>query len=322
YELLEKSDDELYYKFKGDSEAHTRSCSLDSGNYIPTDDESIPDQQHSAGGHHSHHVSRLSRYCSSLEAKSKSAPDIDDLDDMFLMEDPRDLPREKLCVKSDGNFYKKIKMAMGGSSRMSSPESRSDYYESKLSKSSGSSKKSKDSVYHTDSNKKSRETLKSKSGSGFNSRASSQDSKDCFGGMDILLTKNYEMPTTTSKKAKYLSKRFDSSSRNSSQDSKSDYYDASEQQHEHELDADGADMSDEIYSRAKVSHSDEHIRVGEDDALSSIAKNGISATAASFYDNQIYSSTFPSAQTKPTSVGNDVGGGGNKTSHVHSISLQ
>uniref|UniRef100_A0A182UC79 Moesin/ezrin/radixin homolog 1 n=1 Tax=Anopheles melas TaxID=34690 RepID=A0A182UC79_9DIPT len=228
YELLEKSDDELYYKFKADSEAHTRSCSLDSGNYIPTDDESIPDQQQS--GHHSHHVSRLSRYCSSLETKSKSAPDIDDLDDMFLMEDPRDLPREKLCVKSDGNFYKKIKMAMGGSSRMSSPESRSDYYESKLSKSSGSSKKSKDSVYHTDSNKKSRETLKSKSGSGFNSRASSQDSKDAFGGMDILLTKNYEMPTTTSKKAKYLSKRFDSSSRNSSQDSKSDYYDASEQQ--------------------------------------------------------------------------------------------
>uniref|UniRef100_A0A1B0DHU6 Uncharacterized protein n=1 Tax=Phlebotomus papatasi TaxID=29031 RepID=A0A1B0DHU6_PHLPP len=278
YELLEKSDDELYARIKNDhSEPHSRSCSLDSGNYIPTDDESVSE-------------SAFLKYRG--EIKSRSVADI--MDDMFLNEDPRDLPREKLCVKSDGSFYNKIKYQIG--SRTSSQESRSDYYESKISKSSDSSKKSKDSVYHTDS-KKSRETIKSKHSdrSDYNSRASSQESKESFG--DGLL-KNYEMPTTTGKKIKNLGKKVQQYERNSSQESKSDYYDA--KMSLPSLERSSLDGSEDVDSDRAIYSK---IKVKSHDSLLSEMKS------TNYYNSQSNYSTFPSNKT-------------HKTSHVHSISLQ
>ncbi|XP_055690666.1 uncharacterized protein LOC129794082 [Lutzomyia longipalpis] len=280
YELLEKSDDELYARIKHDhSEPHSRSCSLDSGNYILTDDESVSE-------------SAFLKYRTG-DMKSRSEADI--MDDLFLNEDPRDLPREKLCVKSDGSFYNKIKHQIG--SRTSSQESRSDYYESKISKSSDSSKKSKDSVYHTDS-KKSRETLKSKHSdrSDYNSRASSQESKESFGEG---LLKNYEMPTTTGKKIKSLGKLVAKQyERNSSQESKSDYYDA--KMSLPSLERSSVDGSEDVDSdRGGYSK----IKVKSHDSLLTEMKS------SNFYNSQSNYSTFPSNKT-------------HKTSHVHSISLQ
>lgn len=276
YELLEKSEDDIYFKLRMSDEHQVRSCSLDSGNYIPTDDESTSERGY------------LLKYRSALDLKSKSAADI--MNDIFLLDDPRDLPREKLCVKSDGSFYQHVKKSMG--SRTSSQESQSDLYESKLSKSSGSSKKSKDSVYHTDS-KKSKESLKNKYGSGYNSTSSPDSSpEEAFGFGELLNRNNYEMPTTTGKKPKSMKALCEESSRNSSIDSKSDYYD------EQLADQQSFDMKEleGDYVRPKVvSHEN---LVLNSDALDHIL------------DSQVYSSTFPS-NNKVT-----------KTSHVHSISLQ
>lgn len=277
YELLERSDDDIYFKIGMTDEHKMRSCSLDSGNYLPTDDESTSERVYL-------------KYRSALDMKSRSAADI--MNDIFLLDDPRDLPREKLCVKSDGSFYQHVKKSMG--SRTSSQESQSDLFESKLSKSSGSSKKSKDSVYHTDS-KKSKDSLKNKSGSGYNSTTSSPDSPEAFGFGELLNRNNYEMPTTTGKKSKSMRNKFDESSRNSSIDSKSDYYDAQlvDQQ---SFDVEEMD-EDNNYTRPKVvSHGNLVPDVLNVDQI---------------FDSQIYSSTFPS-NNKQT----------NKTSHVHSISLQ
>lgn len=274
YELLEKSDDDFYYKFKqNNTDHHVRSCSLDSGNFIPTDYESDEDKNEYLKYHRS-------------DMKSKSAADI--MNDIFIMDDPRDLPREKLCVKSDGSFYKHVKESMG--LRTSSQESHSEFYESKISKSSGSSKKSKDSVYHTDS-KKSRETLKSKSGSDYN--ASSPEEMFIVG--ELLNRNNYEMPTTTAKKTKSLKKMFDSSSRNSSQDSKSDYYDTKADPAEQQSFED--ETEEQIFTRQKV-FSQDYLVID-------------ASTVQPNFDSQVYFSTFPSNH-KVTS----------KTCHVQSISLQ
>ncbi|KAK9888831.1 hypothetical protein WA026_001053 [Henosepilachna vigintioctopunctata] len=116
YELLERSDDDYSntddFKFK-QKKINTRSCSLDSGNYLPSDTDSEG-------------VGRI---------KCKSSSDVHQ--DIFLMDDPRDLPRETVPRKSDGSFYKAFKQ----SSRTSSLESKSDYYESRTSKSSRESLK-------------------------------------------------------------------------------------------------------------------------------------------------------------------------------------
>ncbi|CAH1183634.1 unnamed protein product [Phaedon cochleariae] len=173
YELIEKSDDEYSsgeYKYRKPKPLNTRSCSLDSGNYLPSDSESDHDKRH----------------------KCKSSSDVHQ--DIFSMEDPRDLPREIIPRKSDGSFYKQFKQG----SRTSSLESKSDYYESK-SRSSG------------DSFKKHREHS-------FGSRTSSQESKS-----------DYE-----TKKSIRKNKSVDDieaingfiESRTSSLESKSDYYDA------------------------------------------------------------------------------------------------
>ncbi|KAJ8946055.1 hypothetical protein NQ314_008991 [Rhamnusium bicolor] len=138
YELIEKSDDDYStsgeYKYRKTKPFNTRSCSLDSGNYLPSDSESDHDKRH----------------------KCKSSSDVHQ--DIFLMEDPRDLPREIIPRKSDGSYYKQFKQT----SRTSSLESKSDYYESKASKSS-------------------RESLKkSHRNRSFGSRTSSQESKSDY----------------------------------------------------------------------------------------------------------------------------------------------
>lgn len=147
YELLERSDDDLSggYRFRGsypiDSEK-TRSGSLDSGNYLQSVSDTDSEEIH----------------------QFKSSQDI------FLMDDPRDLPREINPPKSDGSFYRMVKL----SSRTSSVESKSDYYDSmssskKLSKvSSGSrtsSVESKSDKETKTSPKIVGETLKAKSSS-------------------------------------------------------------------------------------------------------------------------------------------------------------
>lgn len=283
YELLEKSEDDIYYRIKQiHSDPHTRSCSIDSGHYVPTDDDSPSELGYL-------------KYRTPLDVKCKSAADI--MNDRFFMEDPRDLPREKLCVKSDGSFYKHIKKSMG--SRTSSQDSKSDFFESKISKSSDSSKKSKDSVYHTDS-KKSRETIKSKYGSGYNSRTSSQESKESF-GIGEMLTKNYEMPKTTGKKPKSLKTNYDSISRNSSQESKSDYYDAQlSMERSFEGDEDFDDNLDK----------DLHPKVKSHESLMTEIK--MQTQQNSFYETQTYSSTFPTQKNPANKT----------TTKVHSISLQ
>lgn len=237
YELLEKNESEYYYKFKNNMNDHARSCSLDSGNFIPTDYESDENE--------------YMKCRSALDIKSRSAADI--MNDIFLMEDPRDLPKEKLCVKSDGNFYKHVKEAMG--TRTSSQES--DLFESKNSKSSSISKKSKDSVYHTDSKK----STKSKSGSDYN--GSSPEEIYLVG--ELLNRKNYEMPTTTAKKTRSLKKLFENNLKNSAnQVSKGEAFDSG-QFNENQV--------------KKLSHD-----------------NLTSDSVQSSFDNQIHFSTFPSNQ--------------------------
>jgi FERM, RhoGEF and pleckstrin domain protein 2 len=236
YELLEKSDEDFYYRFKNNAaDHHARSCSLDSGNFIPTDYES--DEEKYA----------YMKYRN--EFKSRSAADI--MNDIFLLDDPRDLPKEKLCVKSDGSFYKHVKEAMG--TRTSSQES--DLYESKNSKSSSLSKKSKDSVYHTDSKK----STKSKSGSDYNGSSP----EEIFLVGELLNRKNYEMPTTTAKKTRSLKKLFESNLRNSSnQELKSETFES---------------KSKDANQIKKMSH-----------------ENLTSDSVQSSFDNQIHFSTFPS----------------------------
>lgn len=182
YELIERSDDDYStsgdYKYRGKKPLNTRSCSLDSGNYLPSDTDSEPEKRH----------------------KCKSSSDVHK--DIFETEDPRDLPREIIPRKSDGSFYKAFKAG----SRTSSLESKSDYYDSKMSKSS-------------------RESLR-KSGRdrSFGSRTSSQESKS-----------DYE-----SKKSLRENRSFDSlykapeylSSRTCSAESKSEYVDALSNAHE------------------------------------------------------------------------------------------
>lgn len=265
YELLEKSDDDFYYKFKHTDDYHERSCSLDSGNFIATDFESDEERNEYA------------KYRPRLDMKSRSAADI--INDVFLFDDPRDLPKEKLCVKSDGSFYKHVKESMG--IRTSSQESQSEFYQSRISKSSSSSKKSKDSVYHTDS-KKSRETLKSKSGSDNN--VSSPEEKFLVG--ELLNRNNYEMPTTTAKKTKNLKKMFEKNSRSSIQDPKTVFYDAK--------------LNDQNFKyECETPHTNllSHNNLSYDNIQSS-------------YDTKVHFSTFPSNRTSA------------KSSNVQSISLQ
>lgn len=107
YELIERSDDDYStsgdYKYRKNKVLNTRSCSLDSGNYLPSDTDSEPEKRH----------------------KCKSSSDVHQ--DIFTLEDPRDFPREITPRKSDGSFYKAFKT----SSRTSSLESKSDHYESR-----------------------------------------------------------------------------------------------------------------------------------------------------------------------------------------------
>ncbi|KAJ8960751.1 hypothetical protein NQ318_020044 [Aromia moschata] len=171
YELIEKSDDDYsnsgeYNKYRKPKPFNTRSCSLDSGNYLPSDSESEHEKRH----------------------KCKSSSDVHQ--DIFAMEDPRDLPREIVPRKSDGSYYKQFKQ----SSRTSSLESKSDYYEPKAAK---------------DGPKKPHRERS------FGSRTSSQESKS-----------DYENKRNA-RKAEQLDARngyFDS--RTSSVESKSEYYDA------------------------------------------------------------------------------------------------
>lgn len=105
YELIERSDDDYStsgdYKYRKSTTLNARSCSLDSGNYLPSDTDSDLEKRH----------------------KCKSSSDVHQ--DILVLEDPRDFPREIIPRKSDGSFYKAIK----SSSRTSSLESKTDYYE-------------------------------------------------------------------------------------------------------------------------------------------------------------------------------------------------
>ncbi|XP_031345449.1 uncharacterized protein LOC116172381 isoform X1 [Photinus pyralis] len=170
YELLEKSDDDisLGVEYKKSKTFSARSCSLDSGNYLPSDVDSDQDNK----------------------LKSKSSSDL--LQSLVVVDDPRDYPREKIPRKSDGTYYKIIKLG----SRASSLESKSDYYEIKVSKGS---------------RKSSRETS-------FGSRTSSQESKS-DSEIKKLVRKNKSMDSL-SKKCEFIE------SCTSSLDSKSDYFDA------------------------------------------------------------------------------------------------
>ncbi|XP_066157421.1 uncharacterized protein Cdep isoform X1 [Euwallacea fornicatus] len=169
YELIEKSDDSTSVDYKKPKPFNTRSCSLDSGNYMPSDSDS----------------DRGTRQ------RFKSVSD----HDIFLMEDPRDLPREITPRKSDGNFYKQFKQ----SSRTSSTESKSDYYEAKPIKSS-------------------KESLKKPCGIG--SRTSSQESRS-----DYETKKSLRKNRSADNLERHY---FDS--RTSSVESKSEYFDASAKQ--------------------------------------------------------------------------------------------
>ncbi|KAL3280913.1 hypothetical protein HHI36_004140 [Cryptolaemus montrouzieri] len=175
YELLERSDDdysnaeELKYKQK---KINTRSCSLDSGNYFPSDTDSE----------------------GMRNTKCKSSLDVHQ--DIFTMDDPRDLPRETIPRKSDGSFYKTFKQG----SRTSSQESKSDYYESKTSRSS-------------------RESLKKKERS-LGSRTSSQESKNEYD------TKKTVRRNKSADDMVYKRPHEALDSRTSSLESRSEYYDA------------------------------------------------------------------------------------------------
>ncbi|XP_055909798.1 uncharacterized protein LOC129944412 [Eupeodes corollae] len=197
YELLEKSNHELFDKFTR-SDHNIRSYSIDSGNFISSDDEIASGNQ---------------KYRSAMDVKCKSVADI--MNEIWDSGDPRYFPREKLCVKSDGSFYKKVREIQDTQS--SSQESRSDIYETKPSRDSYCSKKSRDSLYNTDS-KKSRETTRSKS-----SLISSVASKESL--IEDSLIGNYEMPKTTGKKVRKDLGNYHYKA-NSSVESKSDNYDA------------------------------------------------------------------------------------------------
>ncbi|KAK9752411.1 FERM C-terminal PH-like domain [Popillia japonica] len=193
YELLERSDDDYStsaeYKFcRKTKPLNTRSCSLDSGNYLPSDTDSETDRRH----------------------KCKSSSDVHH--DFVANEDPRDFPREIIPRKSDGSFYKAYKLG----SRTSSLESKSDYYESKASRSS-------------------KESLKKRERS-FGSRTSSQESKSDYDGSfykayklgsrtSSLESKSdyYESKASRSSKESLKKRERSFGSRTSSQESKSDY---------------------------------------------------------------------------------------------------
>ncbi|XP_028129171.1 uncharacterized protein LOC114325326 [Diabrotica virgifera virgifera] len=110
YELIEKSDDDYStsgeYKYRKRKPFNTRSCSLDSNNYLPSDSESEHEKRH----------------------KCKSSSDVHE--NLFTTEDPRDFPREIIPRKSDGSYYKQFKQL-----------SRNSSVESKTSKSSRESLK-------------------------------------------------------------------------------------------------------------------------------------------------------------------------------------
>lgn len=273
YEVLEKSIQDHFYHIKRSKSDHgyARSCSLDSGNYIPSDD-SVSDVD--------------CKYRSGVEIKSRSVNDMQ-LDAFSSVDDPRYLPREKMSVRSDGNFYREIQRAL--SSRTSSQDSCSDIYNSKHCKSSqDSSKKSHDSVYHTDS-KKSRETLKSKSSdrSGYNSRDSSQESKS--GSYELDHIKNA------------INNIVGEKSRTSSQESKSDYFDA--RMTPTELDNVDLIVSDEF----NYNYDNFKQKMKSHDSLLSEMK---STAKSQFYDSNSTYSTIPSSNKNK------------ETSHVHSITLQ
>lgn len=178
YELLERSDDDYStsggdYRQRKTKSMNTRSCSLDSGNYLPTDSESDSDKH----------------------PKYKSSSDVHH-SDIFMMDDPRDLPREKVPRKSDGSFYKTYKLR----SRTSSLESKSDYYDPKPVKSS-------------------KENLR-KAGWEPDSRTSSQESKSDYENKKNMTTKKIKSYESIGIKSDFID------SRTSSLDSKSDYYDA------------------------------------------------------------------------------------------------
>lgn len=122
--------------------------------------------------------------------KCKSSSDV--YQDIFSLEDPRDFPREIIPRKSDGNYYKQFKQ----SSRTSSLESKSDYYEAKGPKS---------------------QNKRSQRGRSLESRTSSQDSKSEYETDRISRNKSTEYLDIRNG---YLE------SRTSSLDSKSEYYDA------------------------------------------------------------------------------------------------
>lgn len=166
YELIEKSDDSTSGDYKKPKPLNVRSYSLDSGNYMPSDSESD-------------HGTRQ---------RFKSVSD----HDIFLMEDPRDLPREIIPRKSDGSFYKHFRQ----SSRTSSTESKSDYFETKTSRYS------------------SKESLKRSKGIG--SRTSSQESKSDY---------ETKKPLQKNRSADNL-ERHHFGTRTSSAESKSEYFDA------------------------------------------------------------------------------------------------
>ncbi|ERL93484.1 hypothetical protein D910_10774 [Dendroctonus ponderosae] len=168
YELIERSDDSTSGDYKKPKIFNTRSCSLDSGNYIPSDSESE---------------------CGTRQ-RFKSVSD----HDIFLLEDPRDFPREIVPRKSDGSFLKHVRQT----SRTSSLESKSDYYESKMSRSS-------------------RESLKRSRGVG--SRTSSQESKSDY-DQKKPLRKNKSSDSLERPSNRY----FESGA--SSVDSQSEYFDA------------------------------------------------------------------------------------------------
>lgn len=177
YELIEKSDDDysafVDYKYQKTKLLNARSCSLDSSNYPPSDTES---------DHEKHH-------------KCKSSSDVHQ--DIFLMEDPRDLPREIIPRKSDGSFYKQFKQG----SRTSSLESKSDYYESKTARSSKENLRKSQRDYN------------------FSCRTSSQESKSDYETKHPVLPKNNSVQYPDSRNGFY-------DSRTSSLDSKSEYFDA------------------------------------------------------------------------------------------------
>ncbi|XP_077295200.1 uncharacterized protein LOC143917487, partial [Arctopsyche grandis] len=253
YELIERSDDEcfMYDRYK-DTHVNTRSCSLDSGNYIPSDDDN-------SGSHIGSDVERQTIPKSKIitYVKYKSDNDMNIQFDPFLMDDPRDLPREKMCVRSDGSFYKEIKRCLD--SRTSSQESKSDYHDSKISKSSGDSSK--------------------KSGS----RTSSQESKSEYHDHKKL---NYEYVEISRRRSSVLYDTvktipLETISRTSSQESKSEYYDTHSSLQINERSAEGEAEEFKVKSKTQ-SHED---LTGEFNSKCS---------KSNFYNIQNPYSTFPS----------------------------